>query len=70
MTKSEFVDWKDSSVTIELMRMFQEVRDAYADKIIRGDNLGKEILMANDIGIVKGLDFFLNVEFEGNEDED
>jgi len=59
MTKREFIEWRDSPVTTELMRMFQEVREAYVDKLVRGDTLGNEVVTAKDVGIVKGLDFFI-----------
>jgi len=70
MTRTEFIEWRDHAVTVELMKLFKEVREAYADKLVRGDSLGKEALTAQDVGIVKGLDFFLKAEFEGDEEDE
>jgi len=70
MTKREFIDWRDNAVTVEMMRMFGEVRVAYADKLVRGDTLNDVVVTAKDVGVVKGLDFFLKAEFEGEDDED
>jgi len=67
MTKVEFVEWVDHPVTKEMMRLFGEVREAYVDRLVSGDTLGKEVQTAKTVGVVKGLDFFLKAEYE-NED--
>lgn len=68
MTKIEFVDWTDHPVTAEMMKLFTEVRDAIQDKLISGDNLGDEVKTALDVGTVRGLNFFINAEFDEDED--
>ena len=70
MTKVEFMEWRDHPVTKELIRMFTEVRDAYAERLVGGFTIDEPTKTSKDVGVIKGLDFFLKAQFEEEDKED
>jgi len=69
MTKVEFLDWKEHPVTAEMYKAFMEVRDSIKEDLATGSTLGNESETARRVGMIEGLDFFLNAGYDGEDDE-
>ena len=70
MTKDEIYDWISHPVTKQVKEIYTEVKNTLAKELIDGVTLGDEIATAKKVGMIKGLEFFLNLEFEGEDDVD
>jgi len=69
MTKSEFIDWKSHPVTVEMVEIFSEVREALVEALVAGTDLSNPTEAAKKVGQVQGLDFLLRAEYEGEEED-
>lgn len=68
MTKEDFEQWKDSSVTKEVMARIHESRERFREAVIHSAASGETVLSAKLAGNIEGFDYLLNIEWEGNDD--
>ena len=70
ITKQEFQDWKENKVTQALMQGIGKERDAWKDHLCNGNTLsGDGYSTELVVGIIRGLDQFLQIKYEDSEDE-
>ena len=68
MTKEEFEQWKDSSVTKEVMEQIMDIRNQYREAIVQSASSGDSISSARTAGQIESLDYLLNIQWEGKDD--
>lgn len=64
MTKEDFEQWKDNSVTKEVMRELGEARVSYTEAIITHAKNGDDIQGAYCAGVIEAMDFLIKIQFE------
>jgi len=63
--------WRNlDPVTLDVFRALQEDRDFLADQIAIGVYINDPTENAIRVGVLRGLDRLLNIEYEGKEDYD
>ncbi len=64
MTKEDFEQWKDSSVTKEVMASIKDVRDNNGAECIKCSASGESVMATRLAGNVEAFDYLLNIQFE------
>lgn len=67
MDKASFAQWKENPITIEVMDVIKQTRDAYRDAIIGHARAGEHNESIRAAGNIEGLDYLLNIQFEDQE---
>ena len=63
VSKEEFLNWKDNKVTKTITDMLNEVKQANVDYVIAGGTLKEgEYATASIVGLIKGIDMFLDMD--------
>lgn len=69
ISREDFVLWKESIVTKEIINHFKGMRQNYSDKITSGGTLESLTETSRIVGVIEGLDFLLNASYEEVNDE-
>lgn len=64
MTKDEYVEWKENSVTKEIILIMKEVREAYKEKLASGATIDSITNTARTVGNIEAFDYLINIEWE------
>jgi hypothetical protein len=68
ISKDQYISWrKNDKVTEVVFASLQEERDAIANAISLGMYLSDPVNNAIQVGIVRGMDKLLNIEYEDEE---
>lgn len=62
MTKSEFVEWKESRTTKEVFEILKETKNAYLNQLVASTGQPEALRVA---GAIEAFDYLLNIEWEG-----
>lgn len=74
ISKEEFAAWKKLPVTKKIYHNIKAVRDAFSESLNNGETLrgsmGTIEETAKVVGLLRGIDLFLQAEYGDNEDEE
>ena len=71
ITKEQFAEWRNSAVTVEVMKLIEEQRDTIVEFLANGGTLNKSSAVSTDfvVGRIQGLNELLNIEYEESSEE-
>lgn len=71
ITKEQFAEWRNSAVTVEVMKLIEEQRDTIVEFLANGGTLNKSSAVSTDfvVGRIQGLNELLNIEYEESPEE-
>ena len=71
ITKEQFAEWRNSAVTVEVMKLIEQQRDDIVEFLANGGTLNKSSAVSTDfvVGRIQGLNELLNIEYEESSEE-
>lgn len=69
MQKEQFKEWEANPVTKEVMGVIRQAQNQYIMDLASGQTLGDSTETAKFVGIIEGLNFLLNIQYEDAAEE-